>query len=340
MRTLHKIVTGNSSHVPEITDESVNLVVTSPPYPMIEMWDESFSKQDERIAVALEKNDFASAFNLMHDILDQTWEECDRVLAKNGFVCINIGDATRTFEGLFQLFPNRTRIIQKFADMGYYLLPSIIWRKASNRPNKFMGSGMLPAGAYVTNEHEHILIFRKGGKREFKTQDQKLLRRESAYFWEERNSWFSDLWQIQGTSQKMNNPARKRSGAYPLTIPYRLINMYSVKGDTVLDPFAGTGTTLLAAIQSERNSIGIEIEETLSQSFVDSIPAIKETLNAEIKKRLLNHMEFSKTIEEEKGYENANHSFKVKTRQEKEILIREIDCIEVIDKKAIETTYK
>ena len=104
-----------------------------------------------------------------------------------------------------------------------------------------MGSGMLPAGAYVTLEHEYILIVRKGSKREFKTEVEKENRRESALFWEERNVWYSDVWtDIKGTEQKLPKAmSRLRSAAFPFELAYRLINMYSVKGDVILDSISG-----------------------------------------------------------------------------------------------------
>src|SRR5690606_1592163 len=140
-----------------------------------------------------------------------------------------------------------------FIRLGFANMPNILWRKQTNAPNKFMGSGMLPAGAYVTLEHEWILVFRKAGKRTFRSEAEKKLRRESAFFWEERNTWFSDLWDLKGVKQKITNSgSRDRSAAYPFELPYRLINMYSVKGDIVLDPFLGTGTTALAAMATER----------------------------------------------------------------------------------------
>ena len=137
-----------------------------------------------------------------------------------------------------------------------------------------MGSGMLPAGAYVTLEHEYILILRKGGKREFKKESDKQNRRESALFWEERNLWFSDIWfDIKGTPQTLgaqnlgDKTARKRSGAYPFELAHRLINMYSVKGDRVLDPFLGTGTTMAAAMAAGRNSVGYEMDASLGPAI-------------------------------------------------------------------------
>ena len=116
-----------------------------------------------------------------------------------------------------------------------------------------MGSGMLPAGAYVTLEHEHILVLRKGNKRNFKTPEEKLRRQKSAFFWEERNLWFSDLWEdLKGTKQNnIDKNIRERSGAYPFELAYRLINMLSLREDKVLDPFLGTGTTTWPQCQQD-----------------------------------------------------------------------------------------
>ena len=136
-----------------------------------------------------------------------------------------------------------------------------------------MGSGMLPAGAYVTLEHEFILILRKGNKRNFVTEADKKRRKQSAFFWEERNLWFSDVWEdLKGTKQ--NNIAkeiRERSGAFPFELPYRIINMFSVKEDAILDPFLGTGTTMAAAMATGRNSIGVEIDKNFRETLVCKI---------------------------------------------------------------------
>jgi DNA modification methylase len=168
---------------------------------MIEMWDGIFSEQDRRIAMHLAEKRGRDAFAAMHEVLDGVWKECDRVLKPGGIACINIGDATRTIDGDCQLYSNHSRILQSFLNRGYSASPVILWRKPTNAPIKFMGSGMLPVGAYVTYEHEYILILRKGTRREFTTPEAKRLRRESAFFWEERNLWFSDIWHdIRGTT--------------------------------------------------------------------------------------------------------------------------------------------
>ena len=240
-----------------IASNSVDLVVTSPPYPMIEMWDNSFAMQNPTIDAAIAKGQGQLAYEMMHALLDQVWHEVARVLKPGAIACINIGDATRKLGTTFSLYPNHSRIIQSFLSLGMHNLPNIIWRKPTNAPNKFMGSGMLPTGAYVTLEHEWILLFRKQGKRPFDEEQERLARHENAYFWEERNHWFSDVWQLKGTIQKLSDPeVRQRSAAFPYEIPFRLILMYSLRGDVVLDPFAGTATTALAALATGRNSIG------------------------------------------------------------------------------------
>ncbi|MBO5307406.1 MAG: site-specific DNA-methyltransferase [Lentisphaeria bacterium] len=326
--TEHKILIGDSKNMAEIEDCSVHLIVTSPPYPMIEMWDDMFIKQDASIQNSLNAGCGLDAFRKMHALLDQTWTECDRVLMENGFICINIGDATRTLSENFQLYSNHARIINYFVSKGYSVLPDIHWRKQSNAPNKFMGSGMFPAGAYVTYEHEYILIFRKGNKRKFNGISKKL-RQKSAFFWEERNVWFSDLWDIKGTSQMLQLPkaSRNRSAAFPFEVPYRLVNMYSAEGDTILDPFVGLGTTNLACMASNRNSIGMEIDIEIGKLAKENIKTSPTALNEIIDTRLKKHREFIYSLPHEKRkncYINQFHGFAVKTKQETNIKIDRI----------------
>lgn len=333
--TIHKVLTANSNNMAVLADQSVNLIVTSPPYPMIEMWDEMFSEQDPAIGECLEKGDGQGAFCSMHRLLNDVWKECDRVLKGNGFVCINIGDATRTINGDFQLYSNHSKIIECFCSMGYSVLPDIHWRKQSNAPNKFMGSGMYPAGAYVTYEHEYILVFRKGGKRIFKGPE-KALRQKSAFFWEERNVWFSDLWDIKGTSQSIMSPkqVRNRNASFPLEIPYRLVNMYSAEGDTVLDPFLGLGTTSIACMLSNRNSVGVEIDPEIVSLALDNMNLSIASANRYIEARINNHLDFIRTLpkeKKEKCYQNEPHGFSVKTRQETAIEIEQLESIERVE---------
>ena len=344
MKTTHNILFKNSKKMGAIPSSSVHLVVTSPPYPMIEMWDDMFKRQSNKNATALKHQKGIEAFDWMHRELGPVWKQIHRILIDGGIACINIGDAVRTIDGDFRLYPNHSRILTAMLKIGFNALPLILWRKPTNAPNKFMGSGMLPAGAYVTLEHEYILILRKGSKREFISARTKQTRREGAFFWEERNRWFSDVWfGLIGTTQKMkNSAARLRSAAFPFELAYRLINMYSAKGDTVVDPFLGTGTTMAAAMASARNSIGFEIEP----GFRDQIFSIKDTVidasNDRIHQRILNHLEFVRERSKEKGtpkYLNRNYKFSVITRQEIELFFNPLDSIEQIDENSMAVTY-
>ena len=326
MKTTHEILFQDARDLKEIPSESVDLVVTSPPYPMIDMWDEMFSNQNSEIQKALACGDGKQAYALMHEILDAVWSEVFRVLKDGRFACINIGDATRTVKNDFCLYPNHARALNYLLDIGFSALPDILWRKQANTPNKFMGSGMLPAGAYVTLEHEYILIVRKGSKREFRTEDEKENRRESALFWEERNIWYSDVWtDIKGIEQKLPKAlSRLRSAAFPYDLAYRLINMYSVKGDVILDPFLGTGTTTAAAMTSGRNSIGVEIDGSFQQVICPIAHHIVGFSNDYLHDRLRRHSVFVESrLQNSKPlkYTNKHYDCPVVTSQEQFIFL-------------------
>ncbi|WGI17434.1 DNA methyltransferase [Methanonatronarchaeum sp. AMET-Sl] len=318
----------------EIPDNSIELVVTSPPYPMIEMWDSLFQKLNSKTKKHILNGEGTKAFEEMHRELDKVWSELERVLVEGGIVCINIGDATRKIDGSFRVYQNHSRIINKLTELGFDPLPEILWRKPVNSAAKFMGSGMLPPNAYPTLEHEYILIFRNGQKpREFQPKDPE--RYQSAYFWEERNQWFTDLWtDIKGTNQTLQNGDRDRSAAYPIQIPYRLINMYSTYQDTVLDPFWGTGTTTTAAITTARNSIGIELNQKLINNYKKQTPKIPKIANKLVNKRIENHKDFIQNkIKEGKEfkYQSDNYSFPVTTKQEKSIELYTVKNIKKTD---------
>ena len=329
MQTTHQIYFKNANCMSMLPEASIELVVTSPPYPMIEMWDDIFAGQDSSIGKALKNKKGLLAFELMHRALNEIWKEVYRILIPGGFACINIGDAARTIDGNFMLYPNHSRILSSLWQIGFTALPVILWRKQTNAPNKFMGSGMLPSGAYVTLEHEYILILRKGPKREFKTSGAKRIRRESAIFWEERNIWYSDVWlDLKGTTQKLDNAgSRLRSAAFPFEVPYRLINMYSIKGDTVLDPFLGTGTTIWAAMTAARNSIGFEMDQGFKNDTLSKAGNIVALSDEIIDRRIDNHLEFVQKRSRTKGelkYKNRHYHFPVVTKQEIELLFNPV----------------
>jgi len=283
MQTEHRVILANSQQMPELADSSVHLMVTSPPYPMIKMWDDQFATINPQIATLWQKLEadgeeetVTQIYEAMHETLARTWRETFRVLIEGGIACINIGDATRTVNSKFRLFPNHSRIIEHCEKIGFTTLPYILWKKPTTKPKykgkgAFLGSGFLPPNAYVTLDCEFILLFRKGKLREFPPKDPR--RYKSAFTKKQRDEWFTQIWDVTGTRQTTSHLER-RIAAFPDEIVNRLIKMFSVKGDTVLDPFLGSGTTVKLAIQNERNSIGYETDETL-------LPLIKKKINPE-----------------------------------------------------------
>ena len=268
--------------MPELADSTVHLMVTSPPYPMIKMWDTLFARIDPKIAqlwleLKADKREetVMQIYESMHENLARVWREAYRVLVDGGMACINVGDATRTVNGKFRLFPNHSKIIEHCERIGFTTLPYVLWKKPTTKPKykgkgAFLGSGFLPPNAYVTLDCEFILIFRKGKLRQFAPHDQR--RYESAFTKKQRDEWFSQIWTLAGTRQTESHIER-RTAAFPQEIVNRLIRMFSVKGDTVLDPFLGSGTTTKTAMQNERNSISYETDESL-------LPLIKKKLGS------------------------------------------------------------
>jgi DNA modification methylase len=327
MQTNHKIFTADSRKM-SVSDGSVDLVVTSPPYPMICQWDDAFVSINTLINDHLEHDDGMGAFDLMHKELYKTWAECNRVMKDGAIACINIGDACRTIGGRFRIFPNHYRVIENMLSLGFDQLPGIIWRKPTSSRTSYYGSGTLPVGAYVKYESEYILIFRKGKPRQFKSAKEKLLRRRSSMCWEERNDWCSDQWSINGVTQTGYGVAGKRLAVYPIEIPYRLICMYSVaETDFVLDPFLGIGTTTLAAMASGRNSIGIEICDDISKAAVKYILDNKYLANRRQHTRMYNHSEWARSNAIRCKYNGINIHNAVMTRQETDIVIPLIETV-------------
>ncbi|MFC6717728.1 DNA-methyltransferase [Natrialbaceae archaeon GCM10025810] len=356
METTHRAYVGDSRTLSSVADDSVELVVTSPPYPMIEIWDDLFADLDPAVDDALERGDGAAAFDAMHALLEPVWDELARVLVDGGIACVNVGDATRTIDGSFRVYPNHARILEAFEERGFDPLPDVLWRKPANSAAKFMGSGMIPPNAYVTLEHEYVLVFRNGSdRRRFEPGASR--RYEAAYFWEERNRWFTDVWtDVRGELQALEDPdsergsdasagrdgggesaakpaadtagdLRDRSAAYPLEIPFRLVCMYSAYGDTVLDPFWGTGTTSLAAMCAGRNSIGYELESSFLDVFDERVSSVDALSRRIGRARLERHRAFVERYRadgNDLAYEADHYDVPVVTKMESEIRLYEV----------------
>ncbi len=252
----------SSDQMSELADNTIHLIVTSPPYPMIEMWDNLF----ERI-LHLPKGSFAKhadAFDLCHEFLKDIWAECYRVLEKGGFLCVNIGDATRTIGDDFRCYLNHSRISELCEKIGFQSLVPILWSKPTNKPNAFLGSGFYPPNAYVTLDCEYILLLRKGSKRRVNPGDH--LRYASQYSKKERDVWFSQIWDFRGAPQ-----GERETAPFPDELPYRLIRMFSCLGETVLDPFLGSGTTVRVARTLGRKGVGYELNKSLKSVIQRSV---------------------------------------------------------------------
>jgi len=247
-----RILQGDARTLDGIPDGSVELVLTSPPYPMVPQWDAQFRAQGAR------------SYAEMLQVLSDAWRACHRVLVPGGLLAVVIGDALRRNEDGFRLWPNHAATLIAAEGAGLRPLPYLLWKKPMNRPNAYLGSGFLPPNAYVTLDCEYVLLFRKGDLRRFPAADPR--RAASRFSRRERDRWFSQVWDdVRGERQV--GPTG-RTGAFPPLLAERLIRMFSVVGDTVLDPFAGTGTTLWAALRLHRNAIGVEIDPVVAARLV------------------------------------------------------------------------
>ncbi|HTW55641.1 MAG TPA: site-specific DNA-methyltransferase [Thermoplasmata archaeon] len=248
VRLLH----GDARRLDGIADASVELIVTSPPYPMIPQWDELFRSRG------------AADYPSMLRVLADAWAAGHRVLVPGGLLAIVIGDALRRSEDGFRLWPNHAETLVAAERAGFRPLPYLLWKKPTNKPNAFLGSGFLPPNAYVTLDCEFVLLFRKGGPRRFPRHDAR--RAASRLSRAERDRWFSQVWaDVRGARQ--TGPGR-RTGAFPPELARRLVRMFSVAGETVLDPFAGTGTTVWAASDAGRRGVGVEYDRPTFEALL------------------------------------------------------------------------
>ena len=254
--THNRIILGDSRDMSELGNESVHLVVTSPPY-----WQLKDYGNEQQIGFHQTYEEYINDLNLV-------WQECYRVLHNGCRLCINIGDqfARANYYGRYKIVPIRTEIIKFCEIIGLDYMGSIIWQKATTMNSSggasVMGSYPYPRNGVVKLDYEFILIFKKHGE---PPKISKGIKESSAMSREEWNSWFVGHWNFPGERQK------EHLAAFPLELPRRLIKMFSFQGETVLDPFLGSGTTSLAAIDNGRNSVGYEINR-------DFVPIINSRL--------------------------------------------------------------
>jgi len=242
-------------------DKSVELIITSPPY-----WQLKDYGNDEQIG-------FNESYEAYINNLNLVWSECNRILKDGCRLCINIGDqfARSVYYGRYKVIPIRTEIIRFCETLGLDYMGAVIWQKQTTMHTTgggvVMGSFPYPRNGILKIDYEFILIFKKQGKAPIPTPEQK---QQSEISKEEWNKLFASHWTFGGAKQDGH------IAVFPEELPARLIKMFSFVGETVFDPFMGSGTTALAARNLGRNSIGYEINPDFKQYYQQkaAVPSI------------------------------------------------------------------
>ncbi|MBU0717941.1 MAG: site-specific DNA-methyltransferase [Planctomycetes bacterium] len=245
--TIHRFIEGDARDLSFLDDESIHLVVTSPPYWTLK----EYRPNPDQLGHVTDYEEFLAALN-------SVWSECWRVLVPGGRVVCVVGDVclSRRRNGRHVVVPLHADICVMCRKLGFDNLNPIIWHKIANANYEVSGSTTFLGKPYepnaiIKNDIEFILMQRKPGAYRKPTEQQ---RRLSKIAKEEHREWFRQFWTIPGAS------TRKHPAPFPLELAYRLVRMFSFVGDTVLDPFLGTGTTSLAAMKCARHSVGVEID--------------------------------------------------------------------------------
>lgn len=262
--TEHKVFFGDSRSLSMIPDKSVQLIITSPPY-----WQLKDYGTEGQIGFNDSYEEYINNLNLV-------WQECFRVLSDGCRLCINIGDqfARSVYYGRYKVIPIRTEIIRFCEALGMDYLGAIIWQKTTTMNTSgggaIMGSFPYPRNGILKIDYEFILLFKKLGNAPKSTKIQK---EASAMTKAEWSQYFSSHWDFNGVRQLGH------IAMFPEELPRRLIKMFSFVGETVLDPFAGSGTTLLAAKHLGRNSIGYEINKEFASIIKEKLSVNQQTFD-------------------------------------------------------------
>ena len=236
----------------ESPDQSVHLVITSPPY-----WQLKDYQNGDQIGFNDTYEDYINNLNLV-------WSECFRVLHNGCRLCINIGDqfARSVYYGRYKVIPIRTEITRFCETIGFDYMGAVIWQKVTTcnttGGGTVMGSFPYPRNGIIKLDYEFILIFKKQGLAPKVSED---VKKQSVLTTEEWNAYFNGHWNFPGERQV------DHIAAFPEELPRRLIRMFSFVGETVLDPFLGSGTTTLAAANLHRNSVGYEINASYESAI-------------------------------------------------------------------------
>jgi site-specific DNA-methyltransferase (adenine-specific) len=308
MKTIHKIINGDSRQMSELRDRSVHLIITSPPY-----WQLKDYGADNQIGFNDSYENYINNLNLV-------WAECFRVLHDGCRLCINIGDqfARSVYYGRYKVIPIHSEIIRFCETVGFDFMGQIIWQKATTMNTTgggaVMGSFPHPRNGIVKLDFEYILLFKKQGNAPKPTSEQK---DNSAMTNEEWNTYFNGHWYFNGAKQD------RHLAMFPEELPARLIKMFSFPNETVLDPFMGSGTTALVAKKLNRNSVGYEINP-------EFIPIIKEKIGGNDAFMQV-ETEFIKQSEVEIDFEKLPYQFVDVHKLDKKIDVKKLQYGSKID---------
>jgi len=253
---MHKIINGDSRKMSKLKNQSVHLIITSPPY-----WQLKDYGTENQIGFNDSYEDYINNLNLV-------WSECYRVLHDGCRLCINIGDqfARSVYYGRYKVIPIHSEIIKFCEILGFDFMGQIIWQKTTTMNTTgggaVMGSFPHPRNGIVKLDFEYILLFKKQGNAPKPTNEQK---ENAAMTNEEWNTYFNGHWYFNGAKQD------KHLAMFPEELPARLIKMFSFPNETILDPFMGSGTTALAARKLNRNSVGYEINSEFTSIIKEKI---------------------------------------------------------------------
>jgi DNA modification methylase len=246
----HELYCRDARDMGVIEDESVHLVVTSPPYFDLK----EYERREGQLGHVEEYDRF-------HEMLDQVWQECYDKLVPGGRMCVVTGDVlrSRSDHGRHRLVPLHSTIQERGRKVGFDNLAPIIWYKIGNASlesggnARFLGKPYEP-GAVIKNDVEYVLFLRKPGGYRSPSKAERVLSTIAA---DDHQQWFRQVW-----DDIVGEPQGEHPAPYPAELAQRLVRMFSFVGDTVLDPFAGTGSTALGASRAGRNSVSVELEPT------------------------------------------------------------------------------
>ncbi len=319
IETQHRIIIGDSRNMSELENESVHLVITSPPY-----WQLKDYGTNNQIG-------FNDSYEEYINNLSLVWSECHRVLHEGCRLCINIGDqfARSVYYGRYKVIPIRTEITKFCESIGFDYMGAIIWQKTTTMNTtggaNIMGSFPYPRNGILKLDYEFILIFKKQGEA---PKPIKSLKEMSKLTNEEWNTYFTGHWYFPGVKQE------NHLAMFPEELPKRLIKMFSFVGDMVMDPFLGSGTTSLAAMNMDRNSTGFEINNDFTEIIAHKLSINKNRLFNDKVIEVLKQKTFDENFKDQ--IEKLPYIFKDPHKFDKKVDVKKLNYGSKIDNSIVQ----